>query len=162
VRAGSAEDLPVDDAEFDAVLGAQMWHWVRLAPAVTEVARVLRRGGSFGLLWNLRDERVRWIGELGRILGGEDTHSGAAHVVLPAGSPFTATAARDFPWSHELAPGDIVDLVATRSHVQVQSESDRAELLSRVTELVATHPDTAGKARVVVRYVCSCWRATRI
>src|SRR6202035_3138514 len=27
VRAGSAEDLPLEDGEIDAVVGGQMWHW---------------------------------------------------------------------------------------------------------------------------------------
>src|ERR1700726_4098943 len=47
VRAGSAEDLPVDDGDVDVVIGAQMWHWVDLTRATAEVARVLRHGGTF-------------------------------------------------------------------------------------------------------------------
>src|SRR5580704_3653246 len=46
VRAGEAEDLPVDDGTVDVVIGAQMWHWVQLERAVPEVARVLRPGGT--------------------------------------------------------------------------------------------------------------------
>ena len=125
VRAGSAEELPVDDGDVDVVIGAQMWHWVDLGRATAEVARVLRHGGTFGLLWNLRDERVPWMAELGSVFGGEDVHRHAANVALPPGSPFTATAARDFRWSQELAPTDVVDLVATRSHVQVLPDAER-------------------------------------
>src|ERR1019366_6678869 len=55
VRAGSAEELPVDDGDVDVVIGAQMWHWVNLERATAEVARVLQPGGTLGLLWNLRD-----------------------------------------------------------------------------------------------------------
>jgi SAM-dependent methyltransferase len=161
VRAGSAEDIPLDDGEVDAVLGGQMWHWVDLGRAVVEVARVLRPGGTFGLLWNFRDERIGWMAKLGAILGGDDVHAGPAQVMLPPGSPFTARAARDFPWVQELARGDVVDLISTRSHVQVLPEDERARLLARVAELVDTHPALAGKERVEVPYVTSCWRATR-
>ncbi|HTZ10598.1 MAG TPA: class I SAM-dependent methyltransferase [Acidimicrobiales bacterium] len=161
VRAGTAEDLPLDDGTADVVVGAQMWHWVDPGPAVAEVARVLRRGGTLGLMWNLRDEGVAWMREFGSVFGGDDVHRGAANVHLPAGSPFTATAARDFRWSQELAPGDVVDLVATRSHVAVLPDEERAEVLERVTAFVASHPAVAGRGRVVVPYVTSCWRATR-
>jgi SAM-dependent methyltransferase len=138
-----------------------MWHWVDLARATAEVARVLRHGGTFGLLWNLRDERVPWMAELGSVFGGDDVHRRAADVTLPRGAPFTATAARDFRWSQELAPTDIVDLVATRSHVQVLPDAQRAEVLGRVGDFVASHPAVAGRGRIVVPYVTSCWRATR-
>ena len=162
VRAGSAEDLPVDDGDVDVVIGAQMWHWVDLERAAAEVARVLRPGGTFGLLWNLRDERVAWMAELGSVFGGEDVHRHAANVTLPPGAPFTAAAARDFRWSQELAPADIVDLVATRSHVQVLPDAERSEVLARVGDFVASHPAVAGGAGSCVPYVTSCWRATRI
>jgi SAM-dependent methyltransferase len=161
VRAGTAEDLPLDDGDVDVVLGAQMWHWVHLEQATAEVARVLRPGGTFGLLWNLRDERVAWMAELGAVFGGEDTHRGAATVLMPPGAPFTATAARDFRWSQELAPADIVDLVATRSHVQVLPDAERNRVLARVGDFVESHPAVAGRGRIVVPYVTSCWRATR-
>jgi SAM-dependent methyltransferase len=162
VRAGSAEELPVDDGDVDVVIGAQMWHWVDTGRATAEVARVLRPGGTLGLLWNLRDERVEWMAELGSVFGGDDVHHRhATDVALPPGAPFTATAARDFRWSQELAPTDIVDLVATRSQVQVLPDAERSEVLARVGDFVASHPAVAGRGRIVVPYVTSCWRATR-
>jgi hypothetical protein len=88
-------------------------------------------------------------------------HRRAADVALPPGSPFTATAARDFRWSQELAPTDVVDLVATRSQVQVLPEAERSEVLARVGDFVASHPAVAGRGRIVLPYVTSCWRATR-
>jgi SAM-dependent methyltransferase len=162
VRSGHAEDLPVEDGSVDVVIGAQMWHWVELDQAVPEVARALRPGGTLGLMWNLRDEAVPWMAELGAVFSGDDAHHGVAHVRLPAGAPFTATAARDFRWSQELAPDDIVDLVATRSQVQVLPDDERADLLAKVASFVQSHPAVAGRNRIVVPYVTSCWRATRI
>jgi len=161
VRAGQAEELPLADGEADAVVGAQMWHWVDLDRASAEVGRVLRRGGTLALMWNLRDEGVPWMRELGPVFGTDDAHRGAANVHLPLGAPFTASAARDFRWSQELAPSDMVDLVATRSHVQVLPDAERADVLERVTAFVASHPAVAGRERIVVPYVTSCWRATR-
>ncbi|MDP9100934.1 MAG: class I SAM-dependent methyltransferase, partial [Actinomycetota bacterium] len=47
-----AERLPFAAGSFDGVCGAQMWHWVDVAAASAEVARVLRPGGWLALWWN--------------------------------------------------------------------------------------------------------------
>jgi SAM-dependent methyltransferase len=162
VRAGSAEDIPVEAGAVDAVLGAQMWHWVDPEPATAEVARVLRPGGTFGLLWNLRDERVGWMAELGTVVPGEDVWGQDALAVrLPEGSPFDGGAVRQFPWSQELAPAGLVDLMATRSRVQVLDPDARATVLARVGELARTHPELQGRSVIDVPYVTSCFRAVR-
>lgn len=162
VRAGRAEDLPLETGEVDAALGAQMWHWVEAEEATAEVARVIRPGGTLGLLWNLRDERVPWMAELGKLVPGEDVSTSSALAVrLPTGSPFDGGAVRQFPWHQELAPADIVDLMATRSRVQVLSEPERRELLAQVNDLTRTHPGLAGRPVVDVPYVTSCFRAVR-
>lgn len=162
VRAGRAEALPLEDRAVDAVLGAQMWHWVEAEAAVPEVARVLRPGGSLGLLWNLRDESVPWMSALGRIMHGEDV-AGAldGRVQLPVSAPFDALSRRQFPWRHELAREDLVDLVATRSHIQVMADDERAAVIADVRKLLDDHPDLAGRSVVHVPYVTTCIRATR-
>lgn len=161
VRAGSAEQIPVEDGAADAVVGAQMWHWVDLEAATAEVARVLRSGGSFGLIWNFRDESVPWMAELGNLLGEEDMHSGPANVMLPPGVPFEQRENAEFSFSQQLEREDLVGLVASRSQVQVMPDEGRDELLAQVQMLSDTHGDLAGKAIVDVPYVTCCWRAIR-
>lgn len=162
VRAGRAEDLPLGDGEVDAVLGAQMWHWVEARAGTAEVARVLRPGGILGLLWNLRDERVPWMAALGKIVHGEDVAADVSgRVVLPDGAPFDGGAVRQFPWLQELTPSDLVDLMATRSQVQILTEKDRRAVLDRVAELTRSHPDLAGRQVIQIPYVTTCYRAMR-
>lgn len=56
-----AEALPFATGSFDAVCGAQMWHWVDAPVAAAEVARVLRPGGWLALWWNEVDAQdQRW------------------------------------------------------------------------------------------------------
>ncbi len=50
--AGAAESIPLPDASVDGVFAAQAFHWFANDAAVVEIARVLRRGGVFCLVWN--------------------------------------------------------------------------------------------------------------
>ncbi len=162
VREGRAEELPLDTADVDAVLGGQMWHWVDPDTAAAEVARVLRPGGTLGLLWNLRDERSTWMAALGALIRGDDrTGARNRRVALPSGSPFEGGAVRQFSWNQELTPSDVIDLVATRSKILVLDDRDRQAVLDQVAELVRTHPDLARKSVIEVPYVTSCFRAVR-
>jgi len=162
IRPGRAEELPLGPAEVDAVVGGQMWHWVEADKAAAEVARVLRPGGTLGLLWNLRDERVPWMAALGAVIHGEDrTGALTGRRVLPDRSPFDGGAVRQFPWTQDLTPSDVVALMSTRSRVQVLDEENRQAVLRQVAELVHTHPDLSGKAVIEFPYVTSCFRAVR-
>jgi hypothetical protein len=55
-------------------------------------------------------------------------------------------------------PDQVVAAVATRSYVATMSEQRRADFLGAVRELLASHPDTRGRAIVEVRLVSSAWR----
>jgi SAM-dependent methyltransferase len=49
---GSAERIPLDDASVDGVFAAQAFHWFDKSAALPEIARVLRPGGVFAIVWN--------------------------------------------------------------------------------------------------------------
>ena len=51
-RAGSAEAIPVAEGSVDAVFAAQAFHWFANDEAVAEIARVVRPGGLFAVVWN--------------------------------------------------------------------------------------------------------------
>jgi SAM-dependent methyltransferase len=50
--AGTAEDIPLEDAVVDGVFAGQAFHWFAHDRAVAEIARVLRPGGVLALVWN--------------------------------------------------------------------------------------------------------------
>ena len=155
---GSAEAIPLPDGACDAVVVGQAWHWVDPARAVPEVARVLARGGSLGLVWNLRDERVDWVAELGRILHGPERQSMGAENPR-VGLPFGPVQRFDTTWVQELTADGLLELAASRSYVITLPEAERARRLERVRELLAGHPALAGSERVALPYVTRCSRA---
>ncbi|HEV2309752.1 MAG TPA: methyltransferase domain-containing protein, partial [Acidimicrobiia bacterium] len=57
---GAGERIPVDDGSADAVLVSSAWHWMDHAAAAAEVARVLRPGGTLGVVWSGIDWTAEW------------------------------------------------------------------------------------------------------
>lgn len=49
---GAAEAIPLRDTSVDAVFAAQAFHWFANLEAILEIARVLRPGGVFAVVWN--------------------------------------------------------------------------------------------------------------
>ncbi len=49
---GTAEAIPLDDREVDAVVVGEAFHWFQTQAAAEEIARVLMPQGGIALLWN--------------------------------------------------------------------------------------------------------------
>lgn len=153
---GTAEDIPLPDNSVDAVLVAQAWHWFDPERASTEVARVLRPGGRLGLVWNIRDERLGWVKDLGRIIGAE--HDPLAD--SPLAAAFTDVHTRQIEWTSYLTPQALIDLVASRSYCITSPAEVRSRVLGQVRELLATHPALVNSSGLALPYVTHCVRAT--
>ncbi len=152
---GSAERIPLPDDTADAVLVAQAWHWTDPERAVPEIARVLSPGGRLGLLWNLRDESVDWVRRLGLVIGGagQDRDTGI-------GPPFGPVETREFRWTHHLGRDELLDMVASRSHVILRPPDERAAVRAQVRQLLVTHPDLVGRTEYDLPYVTHCARTS--
>ncbi len=164
---GTGESIPLPTHSVDAVLCAQAWHWVDSEQGCAEVARVLRPGGSFGLLWNADDVSVGWVEALQelkrRARGGSTGHSAGGEVLtgdLGISDAFEEPEEFAWAWTAPYAVADLVDLVATRSYILTAAPDDRARLIDEVRELLATHPETAGRHVVELPMVTTCVRTT--
>ena len=169
VREGSAEHIPLDDGSADAVLGSSMWHWVDEARAAHEVARVLRPGGVFGLLWSGPDRTEGWVAELlaaanPRRNPAETTDAARRRrheVHLPAGAPLLPPETTTLHWTRTVTLDELAGLAGTFSVVIRLPETERAGLGDRLLEFVRSHPALAGRDEVDLPMRCHCWRAVR-
>jgi SAM-dependent methyltransferase len=136
---GTAEAIPLEDDSVDAITVAQAWHWVDPERATAETARVLRPGGTLGLIWNRRDERIDWVSQIGEVMG-----SGGAEVIdmdeVEIGAPFGETERFVTDWQRPMDVDLLVEMAASRSYVITATSKRRAEILDGVRALVEADP----------------------
>lgn len=161
IRDGTAETIPLPDADIDAVLVAQAWHWFDHDRALPEIARVLRPGGTLGLLWHSRDEREPWVAELSAVMR-RGSARGLHARRLPGSRYFGPHEERDFGFSQDVDAATLRDYVRSRSYVIVRPEPERADLLDAVERLTRTHPALAGRTTFALPHLTCCYRATRV
>ncbi|MET4704893.1 class I SAM-dependent methyltransferase [Frigoribacterium sp. UYMn621] len=155
---GTAEAIPLPDDCVDAVTVAQAWHWVDRPAATAEIARVLRPGGTLGLVWNIRDESVGWVNRLSDIMGSSDAERFIAGDIS-VGEPFGALEEAQFEWANSIGVESLVNLVASRSYIITATDEVRAAVLSAVRELAASDPALAGRETFELPYRTHCFRA---
>ncbi|MDQ1574582.1 MAG: hypothetical protein QOH44_2141 [Actinomycetota bacterium] len=157
VHEGTAEDIPLADASVDLVLAAQAWHWVDQDVALPQVARVLRPGGTLGLIWNIRDESVPWVKRLTAVMHGSEAESFVEGGHLGRG-PFGEIESAIFDWTREFDREGLLDLVRSRSYFITASPDDQAVILAGVNELLDTDPDLAGADHWTMPYRTHAFR----
>ncbi|MCA1720409.1 MAG: class I SAM-dependent methyltransferase, partial [Actinobacteria bacterium] len=150
--AGTAEQIPLPDASVDALLVGQAFHWFDAARAVPEMERVVRPGGTIGLLWNVLDDAVPWVAQLCELFGAEDR---ASYALASVDRPYDAAMERAlFPHVQPMDRELLADNLRSRSSVILLPEAERAELLERARALPPTDAFD-------LPYVCDTWRAVR-
>ena len=159
---GTGEAIPLGDATADAVCVSSAWHWMDQERAGAEVARVLRPGGRFGVIWTSRDREVPWLQELDRIHGAATAdpvvQDGRRHrAVTVADGLFTRVETASFSYARRMAVDDVVDMLTTYSGYITASAAERAAVLEKGRAVVESHFGGAREIDVPIR--SWCWRA---
>ncbi|MBY8886685.1 class I SAM-dependent methyltransferase [Streptomyces sp. PTM05] len=163
---GTAEAVPLPDARVDAVLVSAAWHWMDPARALPEIARVLRPGGTLGILWTRRDRSVAWVAELDAYVAGflgsgdrvgRTIQHMTEHLWLPEGAPFTDVESHAVRWETRVTADELVGMFTTYSGYLTQPPDRREEfaaaIRSRFRALTATDTGT-----LPLPMACHCWR----
>lgn len=157
---GTAEHVNLPDESVDAVVLGQAWHWVDPVAASAELGRILKPGGTLGLIWNSRDESVPWVARLGGIMQGSN-----AELYLAVGGPSSAPPFEEFEehqwrWVRTMMRDELLAMVHSRSYVITASEDERARIDDEVGALL-DEMGVAGEASVELPYVTRAFRSTR-
>ena len=170
--AGRGEAIPLPDAAADAVLISSAWHWMDPGRAIPEIARVLRDGGRFGVLWTGRDPSTPWLRADDWFLGagqGTQAGNGAAgaglqwddrQVDLPEPGVFENIETASFRFSRRMTVPDLIDWLTTYSRVITASDEVRAAGRARATAALAGQ--FPGAAEIEVPMSTHAWRADRV
>jgi SAM-dependent methyltransferase len=155
--AGSAEQLPLPDSSANAILCGQAYHWFDPETAHPEIARVLRPGGVFAPIWNVRDESVSWVAELTRTALVRHGDGRSAYVMHDLGPLFGPVERAEFPHATTHTAESLVALVRSRSYYLTADERRRAEM----DEAVRAVADGIGLETFELPYVTVVYRAFR-
>ncbi len=160
---GAAEAIPLPAVSVDAVVVAQAFHWFDTIRALSEIHRVLRPGGHLLLAWNRRDESVPWVRAMGDLL--RELEAGEPRGwrgVLEACALFESLRSVSFRYAQQLTRAGVLDRVGSISHVAAADSATREAVLARLTTVLDTSPDTAGRQVVELPYDTEVmWAARR-
>jgi SAM-dependent methyltransferase len=158
VVAGTAEQIPVPDASADLVCCACAFHWFDYAKATAEILRVARPGAHLALVWNVRDERTPWVGEISRLF---DAYRGGTRrsriEPLIHDTRFELVGESAHPFEHRMPPSGIVDRVLSTSFIAALPDSELKIVRQRVLDAVAAYPDLAGASEIGFPYICKLY-----
>lgn len=157
---GTAEALPLPDAALDAVVLGQAWHWVDPVAASAEIGRVVRTGGTLGLICNTRDNRVDWVRRLSTTM-----RASAAEQMLDAegptvAEPFGSVEWERWEWVRPMTRAQLHRMADSRSHLITASAELRASIHAAMDGLFDELGVTDDRT-IELPYVTRAFRALR-
>lgn len=161
VVSGAAEALPFADGSLDAVTVAQAFHWFDAGRALSELARALRPGAAFAMIWNARDRSEGWVDAVWSVMDRVERRAPWRdhehwRDSLVEHAAFEPPETVEHHHQQELTRQQLVTRFASVSHIAVLAPEARRAVLAEIDEIVATHPDTAGRQLLALPYRVDC------
>ena len=163
---GRAEDIPLDSGSIDAVICAQAFHWFDVTKAVEEIHRVLKPGGTLGLIWNVRDESVEWVADLTRIIdpyAGDTPRYRTGRWKEPFASSkfFHSLSEAHCQHEHAVSIDAAVDRVTSISFIAALPEAEKQTVTQKTRDVLHTHLDSTGDDEIKFPYRVDLFWTTR-
>jgi SAM-dependent methyltransferase len=161
--AGTAENLPLQDASVDAVTVGAAFHWFDERAALAEIARVLRPPGVLGLLGNAFDTTLPWVARVREILGPPAIQRpGHWPSVEDLGERFAEVEDREFPHEQRVDRASLRDLASSRSSLAIMDGDEREGVLASLDRLWQQEPELLGRTEATLPWRARVRRCTRL
>jgi SAM-dependent methyltransferase len=150
--------IPLESSSVDCVIAAQAFHWFDAPLALEEIHRVLVDGGRLGLVWNIRDESVPWVADLGRAMRWPEFQPyevGKDFTPIVAAGPFVNVERKKFSHRQRLTHDELMRRVLSTSFIAVMDDEKQTLLMDEVANVIRHLPDP-----VDLPYVTDVYRAT--
>lgn len=160
---GTAEQLPLPDSSLDAVVLGQAWHWVDPVAASAEIGRVVKTGGTLGLIWNIRDEREEWVRRFTEIMHSspaENMVNGPTSHGPQIAEPFGLIDVEHWEWKRPMTREQLHRMADSRSYLITASVHERRGIHDDMDALF----DELGldwEQSIDLPYVTTAFRAVR-
>lgn len=155
---GSAEHIPLENGSVDVVVAAQAYHWFDQDKAHPEIARVLKVGGIWSPVWNMRDEGVDWVAELSKVGGMEDGRDSRNSIfeenIDDFGPLFDHPEVNEFHHSVSHDAESLVALIRSRSYWLTASPEGKEAMEAGVRAITATLPVEFDLPYTTIAYRC--------
>ena len=154
---GTATRIPLADSTLDAVVCAQSFHWFANPAALIEIRRVLKPGGTLGLIWNNRDFSVPWVAAIEAVTEpyADDTpsqKSGDWRRLFPAAG-FGPLSESVYTHHHRGDPDTvIIDRILSVSYIAALPTAEQDRVVAKIRAVIAGTPDLAGRSEVTFPY----------
>ena len=164
---GTATRIPLADATLDAVVCAQSFHWFATPAALAEIRRVLKPGGTLGLIWNNRDLSVPWVAAIEAVtepyLGDTPSQtSGDWRRLFPAVG-FGPLSESVYAHRHRGHPDTvIIDRILSVSYIAALPTAEQERVVAKIRAVIAGTPDLAGRSEVTFPYQTTAYRCGKL
>ena len=156
--AGVAESLPIRDASVDLVTVAQAFHWFEIRRAFTEIARVLKPGGTLAMMWNDWDDSIPWVAEVHGMIYALDNESYEREVDWPAVVAkyelYTPVERIDVPNPQPTNRAMVVERAMSTSFVSASPVEVRDDLARRIAHVIADLDEPFDQPYVTMLFTC--------
>jgi ubiquinone/menaquinone biosynthesis C-methylase UbiE len=142
---GTAEAIPLEHDEVDAIIAGEAFHWFQTRTATAEIARVLKADGAIVLLWNTPTwtaETTPWLEDFRRLVAhrkraaGEYPAAGTWRQEFERSRLFENLEHVEFTHEQTLDPSGFVAQVASWSWIANLEEERCRAVLQDVATLV--------------------------
>ena len=164
---GTAQQISLEVGAIDAVTCAQAFHWFATPQVLVEIRRVLRPQGVLGLIWNKRDESVKWVAALSEIMQPYEGDAPRHHKlewqkVFPA-EGFGPLIERRFQHCQYGVPQEvIVERILSVSFIATLPVHEQAKVAAQIWDVIGSTEELDGKREVAFPYLTMAYSAVKL